>query len=354
MNNPQDFWQRLLQAVEADERCVLLCVVESIGSSPGRAGFKMFVTSSGAMHGSIGGGSMEHKLVELARSLMSSSTGSPSDDPARISRSPFLKRQIHQPGIGQDRSGMICSGEQTVAFYHVHPVHQRVLTDIARQETTGGPVDLILHSSGFRLAASGSPSLLRADAPADEAGDPAGELGWRYRIPLSDQARIAIIGGGHVGTALSRTMNQLGFHVVQYDHREGLNTMEANPWAHGKHVVDFDRIAEHVPDDPALFIALVSYGYRTDEVCLRALIRRRYRYLGMLGSTEKVGTLFSTMRQDGYTKEELARVHAPIGLPIHSRTPGEIAVSIAAEIIRLKNGISGVPGDHPEDRSTLR
>lgn len=326
MNNPRDFWQPLLRAVQAGERCVLMCVVESNGSSPGRAGFKMFVTSNGAMCGSIGGGSMEHKLVELARSLM--------DQPERF---PFLKRQIHQPGLGQDRSGMICSGEQTVAFYPVHPVHQNMLEDIANALDTGAPAELVLNSSGIFLA-SGSSSRLREDASAAEARDPERELGWSYRLPLDTEPRVAIIGGGHVGLALSRMMNQLGFHVMQFDHRKGLNTMEANEWAHEKHVVDFELIAEHVPDDPSLYIALVSYGYRTDEVCLRSLIRRQYRYLGMLGSTEKVGTLFSAMRNDGFTEEELARVHAPIGLPIRSRTPEEIAVSIAAEIIRVKNG----------------
>ncbi len=319
---------------------MLMCVVESLGSSPGRAGFKMFVTSGGAMHGSIGGGSMEHKLVELARSLMSSSAGSPTDDPAGTSpeRFPFLKRQIHQPGIGQDRSGMICSGEQTVVFYHVHPVHQRALTEMVQKDAIGTPLDLLLHSSGFSFVASGSPGRLREDASAAEAGDPEEELDWSYRLPLNALHRIAIIGGGHVGTALSRTMNQLGFQVLQFDHRDGLKTMTANPWAHEKRVVDFERIGEHLPEDPELFIALVSHGYRTDDIVLRQLIRNKYRYIGMLGSAEKVRVMFESMRRDGFTEEELARVHAPIGLLIHSRTPEEIAVSIAAEIIRVKNG----------------
>jgi xanthine dehydrogenase accessory factor len=81
----------------------------------------------------------------------------------------------------------------------------------------------------------------------------------------------------------------------------------------------------------------VSFGYRTDEIVLRQLIRRSFKYLGMLGSAEKVRTMFTAMRADGFTDSELARVHAPIGLPIHSRTPPEIAVSIAAQIIGVKN-----------------
>lgn len=308
MNNPQDFWQRLLQAVEAGERCVLLCVVESVGSSPGRAGFKMFVTSGGRMHGSIGGGSMEHKLVELARSLM--------DQPERI---PFLKRQVHRDSETRDRSGMICSGEQTVAFYLFTSDNLNMLRSIA---LANEHEDIIYDRSGLRLTTAASGSLSQ-----DE---------WYHERAVS-RSRIIVVGGGHIGFALSRLMHQLGFHVTMLDHRDDLNTMTSNAHAHEKHVIDFARIDEHVADDPDLFIALVSHGYRTDEIALRRLLRKRWRYLGMLGSTAKVEAMWTKLKADGFTEEELARVHAPIGVAIRSRTPEEIAVSIAAEIIRVKN-----------------
>ena len=76
----------------------------------------------------------------------------------------------------------------------------------------------------------------------------------------------------------------------------------------------------------------------TDDLILRQLIRNRYKYLGMLGSAEKVRVMFDAMRKNGFTEEEIGQVQAPIGLPIHSRTPEEIAVSIAAKIIGVRNG----------------
>lgn len=271
------------------------------------------------MHGSIGGGSMEQKLVELARSLV--------DRPAAF---PFLKRQVHREGEARDRSGMICSGEQTVAFQLIGRDQEPLLNAIIEAIGASNAVDLHWTSSGIQLLTAGSSSR----DPA-EGLNPA--QAWSYRIPLNLQPRIAIIGGGHVGTALSRTMNQLGFHVMQFDHRDKLNTMEANAWAHEKEVVDFERIEEHVPDDPDLYIAIVSFGYRTDEIVLRRLLRRQWKYLGMLGSKAKVETMFANLLVDGFTEEELWRIHTPIGLAINSRTPEEIAVSIAAEIIRVKN-----------------
>jgi hypothetical protein len=85
VNNQRDFWQQVLDHLQQGDTCALLSVVESIGSSPGRKGFKMCVVHGGGMFGSIGGGSMEHKLVELARTLLERTDGLP-----------LLKRQIHQ------------------------------------------------------------------------------------------------------------------------------------------------------------------------------------------------------------------------------------------------------------------
>ena len=102
-----DFWKQLIREIETGGSIVLLYVVESQGSSPGRQGFKMFV-SQRTMVGTIGGGFMEHKLVELARNKLQDGKFES-----------FLKRQVHQSDSKQDKSGMICSGEQTIAFVYL-------------------------------------------------------------------------------------------------------------------------------------------------------------------------------------------------------------------------------------------
>lgn len=318
MNNPRDFWQELLRPLQAGEHCVLMCVVESTGSSPGRAGFKMFVSSSGTMCGSIGGGSMEHKLVELARSLM--------DQPERY---PLRKRQVHQPGIGQDRSGMICSGEQMVVFHLLQPVHEGFIRSVIKDLDEAVGVNLELSHEGLWTTVAGD-----GPVPASQHGS---GPEWWYSLPLNQRPLVAILGGGHVSLGLSRLLDQLGFDVRVYDDRYDLNTLLANTHARERAVVDYGKITNYIGEDPSQYIVLASYGYRTDEILLRQLIRARFKYLGMLGSKAKVETMFANLRADGYTDEELARVHAPIGLPINSRTPEEIAVSIAAEIIRVKN-----------------
>ena len=315
MNNQRDFWIEVQKRVQGFDPLALLCVVESIGSSPGRAGFKMCLPIGSPLFGTIGGGIMEKKLVDLTADLMDREGGLP-----------FLKRQVHQAELGQDRSGMICSGEQTVAgfFLYDQPAIQLVGDIIAAFDDPRHPQELEFSPKGIRIVPAG-------ERRATEEGE------WCYYEALRPQPRIAIVGAGHVSLALSRQMDLLGFHVAVYDDRQGLPTWYDNTFAREKVSVDYAHIARHLPADPELYVVVASVGYRTDDIILRQLIRNRYKYLGLLGSAEKVRVMFEGMRKDGFTEEELAHVHAPVGLPIRSRTPEEIAVSIAAEIIRAQN-----------------
>lgn len=327
VHKEQDLWEKALGAVVRGERCMLLLVVESIGSSPGRAGFKALVTSSGELYGSIGGGSMEHKLVELAKVRIA--RGSSAPDGGQLC-APLLKRQVHRAEEAVDRSGMICSGEQTVVLYPIDQAHQAFLAQLI--DTLDKPAGQVLHVDGTGLSIRPAPRVPAARfARVSEAR-------WTYTEPLEHRPRIVILGAGHVGLALSRTMHQLGFHVHLMDDRADLNTLVANRWADVRSVVDYNQINRSIRADPELYIVLVSFGYRTDALLVRQLVRQRFKYLGMMGSAGKIAKLLADMRQDGYSEEELARIRAPIGLPIRSRTPEEIAVSIAAEIIGVKNG----------------
>ena len=225
---------------------------------------------------------------------------------------------------------MICSGEQTVAFFHlderVVPLVQRIVAQLSK----GGSIGLQLRPNGLRTG--------DIPGPADHKHfEQKSETEWRYSERLGTVSRIVILGAGHVGLALSRTMNQLGFHVHLMDDRADLNTLAANQWAHERTVVDYARISEWIAEDPELYVVLVSFGYRTDDLLVRQLLRKRFKYIGMMGSAEKIKTLVAALRKDGFTDEEIARLKAPIGLPIGSKTPEEIAVSIGAEIIAVKN-----------------
>jgi xanthine dehydrogenase accessory factor len=183
--------------------------------------------------------------------------------------------------------------------------------------------------------------LLRLPVPASYAPvrrfDYTDAQSWRYLESLRQSPRLHIIGGGHVSLALSEVMQLLGFYISVYDDRAGLHTLEINSFADEKHVVPYEEIGARLQAGAQDFVVIMTFGYRPDKVVFRQLIGRDFFYLGMLGSEAKIKQLRKELAEEGLDPVSWRRVHAPIGLPIYSKTPYEIAISIAAEIIREQN-----------------
>ena len=313
-----DFWVNILEKLRTDKTVALLYVIDHEGSSPGRSGFHMMVASDGEMEGSIGGGIMEHKLVELARSLLQKGRFDP-----------FIKKQVHQSEVKSNRSGMICSGSQTIAFYFLEREFISPLSDVVEDFKNNVSRTLELTGSGI-LFKSGASAAMNKEGSASPDG-------WHYQVRLGFEQTIYIIGAGHVGLALSRIMHQLGFYIVLMDDRPQLNTFVQNTFAHDKQVVDYNGIDKLVESGPSVYVAVVTFGYRSDELCIRRLMNHDFAYFGVMGSASKMTTMFESLLAQGYDKEVLDRIYTPIGIRINSQTPIEIAISIAAQIIAIKN-----------------
>lgn len=309
-----DFWRKTSLMVATSGSAILLYVVESEGSSPGRAGFRMCVTIED-MTGSIGGGIMEHKLVEFARSLLKKSPFQP-----------FLKLQIHRGKEGENRSGMICSGQQTVAFCFIRDADLSWLRQLAKQSS--GLLEIL--PTGIHFTPDTCDQTERTFIWLTDND-------WHYREPIKGSGVVYIIGGGHVGLACSALLRTLGFYLILLDNRGDLNTFVSNTHVHEKRVIDFNEVDQVVNDGDDRYVVLVSFGYRTDALVIRRLSGKRFRYFGVMGSSEKMKTLLKELRDEGYPEDYLNSLYTPIGIPIYSKTPEEIAVSIAAEIIRIKN-----------------
>ncbi|MGZ8537798.1 MAG: XdhC family protein, partial [Flavisolibacter sp.] len=157
---------------------------------------------------------------------------------------------------------------------------------------------------------------------------------------LGYKNHLYIIGGGHCALAFSKLMSDMDFYIHLYDDRGSLNTMEENEFVHEKNLLnDYDDLSSLVNEGPNHYVVIMTFGYRSDDHALRALINKEFKYLGLLGSQTKIQTMFDGLKKDGISEDFIKKIHAPIGLQIHSQTPEEIAVSIAAEIILVKNGL---------------
>ena len=310
-----------------DQPCYLLLVVAHQGSTPGRTGFRMVVAADGLMMGSIGGGIMEHKLVELARYRLR--TGHPET---------LFKRQLHQADAPADRSGMICSGEQTVLLFPLDPARDTAaLTAVANNITARRAGAFSLTASGFHGHPGAALQACRRFTPAP-AGAPAA---WCYDERYDPRPTVHVVGAGHVGLACCELLTRLDFRLRLYDERPTLNTLQQNIFADEQIIAPYEELRERFgPTGPDHYAALMTFGYRTDAIALRQLVGKPLRFVGMMGSAAKVQRLLADLRAEGLDPAWLARVHAPIGLPISSQTPFEIAVSVAAQLVLTRNSAS--------------
>jgi len=160
---------------------------------------------------------------------------------------------------------------------------------------------------------------------------------WLYQEEAGQRPTVTIIGGGHVGLALSRVMADLNFHIVVLDDRARVATMAANTYVQEKQVVSYKSIGKHISEGKESYVVIMTFGHQGDERVLEQLAGKKLRYLGLMGSPAKIAQIFARLKKKGVGAASLKKVHAPVGLPINSHTPEEIAVSIAAEIIQVKN-----------------
>lgn len=305
-----ELWRFILSKLNDGVHVELLYVLESEGSSPGRKGFAMAVAADGEMYGTIGGGIMEHKLVEKSKARLQQNK-----------TAVLLMRQHHDKEHAKDQSGMICSGSQLNAFVPL------TTTDVSTIEN-------IISSANKNIRLS-SKGLQVTDEPA--AFQYVTETDWLYIEAINQQPVIHIIGAGHVALALSELMTYLGFYIKLYDDRKDLNTMNANSFVQEKRIIKYESIGEQLCDTENDFAVIMTIGYRADKIVLKQLLNKSFAYLGLLGSDHKIKTLIEELQAEGFAIKDLQHLHTPIGINIFSKTTKEIAVSIAAEIIREKN-----------------
>lgn len=153
---------------------------------------------------------------------------------------------------------------------------------------------------------------------------------------IENQSDLLIIGGGHVGQALAKAASLLDFRITVIDDRADFSTaLDLGPNIKTIHTApDFSGIPSTGPN---AFICIVSKGYASDELALRQVLRRPSKYIGMIGSRKKIMRVYDNMEKDGFERTLFEKVHAPIGIEIFSDTPEEIAVSILAQMIQIKN-----------------
>jgi xanthine dehydrogenase accessory factor len=155
-----------------------------------------------------------------------------------------------------------------------------------------------------------------------------------YGEPINFAGKVFIFGGGHVAQALAPVLSTLGFRCVIFDNRKEFAGRGLFPAAYDVIAGDYGDIYKYIETGPNDYMVIVTHAY--DLVVLQQLISRPHAYTGVIGSKKKIAALKQQLGSGGIGGEILDSLSAPIGLPIHSETPEEIAISIAAEMIQRR------------------
>jgi xanthine dehydrogenase accessory factor len=306
-------WNFIKSKLEAEQKIILLILIDSIGSSPGKKGFGMAVCDDGEISGSIGGGVVEYNHVERARKLFAK--------PGEIF-SVFLDHKTNS----ENSSGLICSGSQQVAYYPLDKNHLPLVNEIADAEDG----NLIFTETGIFFQKETSS---QTSGPKEVLLD-----SWYYEQKIGIGNKLYIFGAGHVSLAVSKVLSELDFEVIVFDNRnDSLNTYVQNSFVKRKMIINYNDAAQHVNEGDNVYVLILTFDHKSDAKVLKQMIGKDLRYLGMMGSKKKVNTIFSDLKEKGISEERLNLVDAPVGIQINSETPEEIAISIAAKLIQIKN-----------------
>jgi xanthine dehydrogenase accessory factor len=174
-------------------------------------------------------------------------------------------------------------------------------------------------------------------------GDP-GVCGGTVEVfvePILSPAMIVVIGAGHVGRAVVHLAKWLGFRVAVSDDRVELCKPEATPGADAYYPVEMGKLAEQLKVTSRTYLVVTSRGSGVDAKGLPSLLKSDAAYIGVIGSKRRWLTTVKALKEQGVSDELIARVHSPIGLELNAETPEEIAVSILAEILMIKDKGTG-------------
>ncbi len=207
----------------------------------------------------------------------------------------------------------------------------------------GRQTDARARADGLQALASGQTGLLTYHLDP-EGGESVGSCGATLEIfvePVRPEPRLILAGSGYVAQALTRLATSIGWRVSLLDDRSEFVQSAALPDNVTLTVGDIPELLPTLAPDAMTALVIVTRGHKVDQEALETALTTAAGYIGMIGSPGKVRTIFRKLLRKGITPEALERVHAPVGLDLGAKTPDEIALSIAAELLMWRRGGTG-------------
>jgi xanthine dehydrogenase accessory factor len=332
-----------------DPHLAIATVVGTAGSTPRPTGARLLVDSDGRMAGSVSGGCLEAAVIGEARATLAG------EAPPRL---------LHY-GISDEMGwevGLACGGSVDIFVESVRwdgsdtvltAVRDAVYSDraIALLTVVSGDaagVRVAVRDDGTRIGSLGSTALDSGVSGAVQRRLTSGMAGTDevsgvsvFIDPIVPAPHLAIIGAVHIAIALSTMARAAGYRVTVIDPRAAFLTGERLP--------DADRLVAKWPDEALPWLELgprdaavcLAHDPKFEDPALAVLLRSPAGYVGAIGSRTTHGKRVARLREAGFSDDEIARIHSPVGLDLGAATAEEIAVSILAEVVAARRGRSG-------------
>jgi len=352
-----EVYTKAVELLGKNEFSVLATIIKLTGSGPRGAGTKFLILKDGTYVGSIGGGLLEARVLEAAKKVFAT-------------RSP-MSLSLNLMGKDVAETDMICGGDvdvyleplctgtedQIQGFRKILDIQKRggagllvTALNVDRWEKDRVPRLFIVPGAapigylpGMKAVeeelAKNIPLWLKEREPrlVVSRDDLGGGVELFVEPILSDPV-LYIFGGGHVSAQIIPLASKVGFKVEVIDDRPEFADASKFPDAAKVHQHAFEGVLAKIPVDESSYLVIVTRGHIHDKTVLDQCLRTKAKYIGMIGSRRKKAMIYEKLLEEGFTKSDLDRVHAPIGLDIGAETPEEIAVSIVAELIQVRAG----------------
>lgn len=311
----------------AGNPAMLVTILSSTGATPRGTGARMLVGPQGRLWGTIGGGPIEFRSIQLAQALL-----------------PTGESRIQDYSLTQDdlqTLGMICGGSARVRFRYLGPdallTVQQALDLLDRNEPFWLVESLDDDSTFTVVTKSTAPNWLAPLlGPSPQMPEQDGHCYFLQSV--TDGGRVFLFGGGHVAQALEPVLTHLGFRCHVLDDRPEFANRDCFPTAEAVLCTDFSDLSRKLIITPQDYVCIMTRGHSHDTAIAAQVLPCRPRYLGMIGSRKKHAAVCQALRDTyGCSDAAIASIVSPIGLAIGAQTPAEIAISIAAQLIAVRS-----------------
>jgi xanthine dehydrogenase accessory factor len=345
----RDVYSAILDSIKSNRPSVLATIVSRSGSSARGPGAKMLMMEDGIIAGSVGGGVLEKAVFGASSEVLSSSCPiSFKSNPemscggdVEVFLEPLLKDDKTYLDIFKEVADIIRRGGSGLLVKALDTRmweggHAAVALFKPSGEKTGFIQDM---DEIEKMVMAGMGSFLSQGLPGIiTCNDKDGNEFRLFLEPILSAPVLYVFGAGHVSAEVVPLACRVGFKAIVIDDRPEFSDPVNFPDAEKVFHYSYNGVIDNFSIDNSSYIVIMTRSHSCDQVILAQALHTDARYIGMIGSSRKITTIFENLRKEGLTKEDFERVHSPIGLDIGAETPREIALSIVAELVKVRAG----------------